>query len=355
MDIEKILVERTKGIEKIIERYVPRKYDKKTLEMIAGRPRYEYNLSAPTVAISDPVWDLLDRGGKRWRPALFLMIIDVLGKDSKDFLEFSIIPEIIHNATLIIDDIEDQSDTRRGKECIHKIFGEDIAINAGNAIYFIPIKALMNNRKKLSAEQIIKCYEIYTQEMINLSLGQGMDIAWHKGLANADNISEKEYLQMCAYKTGCLARMSAKIASCVAGSDDKTIEKLGILAESIGVAFQIQDDILNLVGEEFQKGKGIGEDIHEGKRTLMVVYTLNKAGQNDKRRLLEILKMHTWDTKLIKEAIHIMNKYGAFEYSKKKAKEIVESAWKDVDILLKTGNAKDELKSFAYFLIERKI
>ncbi|MFH0836703.1 MAG: polyprenyl synthetase family protein [Candidatus Aenigmatarchaeota archaeon] len=355
MNIKEVLTERTKNIDKIIEKYIPRIYDKKSMEITGGKPVYEYSLTAPTESIAKPMWDLLDRGGKRWRPALLLMIIDALGKDSKKFEEFAIIPEVIHNATLVHDDIEDQSETRRGRPCLHKLFGEDIAVNAGDAMYFLPIKVLMLNKDKLTKDQLIKCYEIYVQEMINVSLGQGMDIAWHRGLANADNISENEYLQMCAYKTGCLARMSAKLGACLAGADDNTITKLGILAESIGVSFQIQDDILSLTGEEFQKKKGYGEDIHEGKRTLMIVYTLSKANESDKKRLLEILNMHTWDLSLIEEAVDILKKYKAFDYAKKRAKDIVESAWNNAQSLLKDTTAKEELKAFAYYLIERKI
>ncbi|MBI5332034.1 MAG: polyprenyl synthetase family protein [Candidatus Aenigmarchaeota archaeon] len=355
MNMEEILLKRTKNIDKLIEKYLPRKYDKKSMEMTGGKPVYEYNLTAPTEAIAKPVWDLLDRGGKRWRPALLLMIIDALGKNSKEFEEFAIIPEVIHNSTLVHDDIEDQSETRRGKPCLHKLFGEDIAINVGDAMYFLPIKVLMLNKNKLTKDQLIKSYEIYAQEMINVSIGQGMDIAWHKGIANADVITENEYLQMCAYKTGCLARMAAKLGACLAGADENTITKLGILAESIGVAFQIQDDILSLTGEEFQKKKGYGEDIHEGKRTLMVVYTLSRANAEDREKLLEILNMHTWDTSLIKKAVDILEKYNAFDYAKNRARTIIESAWKDAEALLKESPAKNELKAFAYYLIDRKI
>lgn len=356
IDIMKVLVERTKDTDKIIEKYIPRKYTEKDMEILAGKPRYKYNTEASTLSISKPIWDLLDRGGKRWRPAMMLMIIDALGKKSSDYKDFSIIPEIIHNATIVHDDIEDNSETRREKPCLHKIYGDDIAINVGDGMFFLPIKVFMKHKDKLTKEQMIKLYEIYTQEMINVCLGQGMDISWHKGHANADKITEEEYLQMCAYKTGCLARMSAKIGACVSGASDETIEKLGSLAEAIGVAFQIQDDVLNLIGEEFKKGKGgVGEDIHEGKRTLMVVHTLNNASEKERKRLLEILNMHTWDSNLINEAIAIMKKYNAFDHAKTRAKKILENAWKDAENLLNNSPAKQELEAFAHFLIDRKI
>ena len=103
---------------------------------------------------------------------------------------------------------------------------------------------------------------------------------------------------MCAYKTGTLARMAAKMAAVLSGANKPLVEKLGHFAESIGVAFQMQDDILDLTGQEFAKKKGgVGQDITEGKRSLMVIYTLKKANSTDKKRLIEILNMHTSDQK----------------------------------------------------------
>ncbi|MEM2419875.1 MAG: polyprenyl synthetase family protein, partial [Candidatus Bathyarchaeia archaeon] len=296
------------------------------------------------------------RGGKRWRPTLFLLICEAFGKNPEDYIDYAIIPEVVHNGTLMIDDIEDSSEYRRGKPCTYKIYGLDIAINAGNAMYYLPLLPLMENREKIGAEKLAKIYEIYVQEMINLSLGQAMDVAWHKGLANADQISEEDYLQMCAYKTGTLARMAAKIAAVLADADDELVEKLGLFAESIGVAFQIQDDVLDLTGEEFAEKKGgRGQDITEGKRTLMVIHTLKVANAEDRRRLIEILNMHTTDQKLRDEAIAIMQKYGSIDYAKNFAKRIVEESWRNVEKLLPPSDAKEKLNAFAKFLIERKI
>jgi geranylgeranyl pyrophosphate synthase len=161
---------------------------------------------------------------------------------------------------------------------------------------------------------------------------------------------------MCAYKTGTLARMSAKMASILVGADDVLTEKLGHYAESIGVGFQIQDDVLDLTSYEFAEKKGgRGQDITEGKRSLPVIHTLQVASMDDKERLLKILEMHTTRKELRDEAIAIMQKYGSIEYAKKKAKEMVEKRWKEVDSLLPASEGKEKLKTFAVFLIERKI
>ena len=159
---------------------------------------YSYTFEPLNKAIADPIWDMLDRGGKRWRPAFFLLICEALGQKSDYCLDFSIIPEVIHNGTLVIDDIEDSSEIRRGKPCTHKIFQIDIAINAGNAMYYLPLLPLMAQREKLSPEMQRDIYEVYVQEMINLSMGQAMDIAWHRGIANADSIGRRRITCRCA-------------------------------------------------------------------------------------------------------------------------------------------------------------
>jgi len=356
VDIEKFLEEKAPLIDKAIEKYIPRKFTKNAVLFKVDPPKYSYNMETVNKAIAEPIWDMLDRGGKRWRPALFLLICEALGKKSEDFLDFAIIPEVIHNGTLVIDDIEDASEVRRGKQCTYKVFGLDIAVNAGNTMYYLPLLPLMAKRKEIPAEKLGDIYEIYVQEMINLSIGQAMDIAWHRGLANADEIDEKDYLQMCAYKTGTLARMAARLAAVLAGADKKLVQKLGTFAESIGVAFQMQDDILDLTGKEFaQKKGGLGQDITEGKRTLMVIRALKTAKPEDKKRLVEILNMHTSDQKLRDEAIAIMQKNKAIESVKHTAAKIVEDSWREVDKLLPATEGKEKLKAFAEFLIKRSI
>ncbi len=356
IDIEKLLEEKVPFINKAIEKYIPRKYKKNSLVFTLGPPRYEYSEETVNKAISEPIWEFLDRGGKRWRPSLFLLICEVLGKDPEELVDYAIIPEIIHNGLLMIDDIEDSSELRRGKPCTYRLFGLDIAINVANEMFYLPLLPLIKNRDKLSKDKIIQIYEIYVQEMINVGFGQAMDIAWHRGLADADKVTWEQYAQMCVYKTGTIARMAAKMAAVLSDADDELVEKLGRFAESIGVAFQIQDDVLDLVGERFAEGKGgFGRDITEGKRTLIVINTLEKATYRDEKRLLEILNMHTSDQKLIDEAIAIASKYGSIRYAKEFARNLVADSWKEIDSLLPSSDAKEKLRAFANYLIERKI
>jgi len=354
IDVEKMLEENARIVDKLIESYIPRKFEKSAIVFSLNPPRYDFNLEALTRAVAEPIWDFLDRGGKRWRPSLFLLVAEALGRDPKSLQEFAIIPEVIHNGTIMIDDIEDDAELRRGKPCTHRIFGLDVAINAGNAMYYLPLLTLLKNRDNLGADKLSRVYDVYTSEMLNLSLGQAMDIAWHRGIADADKLTETQYMQMCAYKTGTLARMAAKLAAVLCDASPDTVERLGRFAEALGIAFQIQDDVLDLTSKEFAVKKGgRGQDITEGKRSLIVIHTLAKAKSTDKKRLISILKMHTSNQRLRDEAIQIMTRYNSIDYTKQFAKKLVTESWKEVDRLLSQSEGKEKLKAFADHLVER--
>jgi len=352
MSIEEYLKKSQAEINSELKKFFPKKIDKQWMNKSLGNEEFEFDEVTYTRSIAEPIWDFLDRGGKRWRPALMLLCCEAVGGDRNKAMPFAVLPELAHTGSIIIDDVEDNSDVRRGKPSMHKLFGADIAINNGNLLYYLPMILLFNNTEKISPEQKIKIYDIYNEEMLRLSFGQGTDIYWHQGKKN--NITENQYLQMCTFKTGSLARLSAKIGVILGkGTEEQTI-KAGDFAAAIGVAFQIQDDILNIFPSNGW-GKKLGDDIHEGKRSLIILYTLEKASEQDRKRLLEILDSKTENKEEIQEAIALIKKHDSASLAKLKAKELVETNWKKVSPLLKEGKAKNLLKEFADFLIERKI
>ena len=353
-DFMKLLKEKQPGVDAVIEAWIPRHFDERNIERILGKPSFVYDVETAGKSVNALLWDILDRGGKRWRPVLLLLTAEAIGgkqaaEKAKDFV---ILPEVVHNGTLVCDDVEDSSEMRRGKPCLNITYGVDLAVNAGNSMYFIPLKVLMEN-KVLSDKQKVKLYEVYSQEMINVSYGQGFDIYWHKGLAK--KVTQDQYLQMCAYKTGCLARMSAKMGVILGGGNDSVVEAAGKFAEAVGIAFQIQDDILNLEGDEEKYGKEIGGDVTEGKRTLMVIHSLEHGSAKDGERLIGILNSHTREQKQIMEAIALMKKTNSIAYSAGFAKKLVEKAWANFEKHLKPSEAKEYLQSFANFMINREV
>ncbi len=354
VDALKAIEKRKPLIEVAIERAIPRRFDERSLRAIAGKPRYAYDARTATKALSAPIWDLLDRGGKRWRPALLLMTAEAVGGKrglarAKDLVVLS---EVIHEGSLLTDDVEDSSELRRGKPCIHKIYGVDVAVNASNAMYFLPLRVLLENKAGFDDKTLLKLYETYASELTNIHFGQAMDIAWHKSWGTPN---EREYLQMCAFKTGTLARLSAKMGAIAAGGSEAQVEALGAFAEAVGVAFQIQDDVLNISSASFGKQKGFGEDIHEGKRTLMVIRAFKTLPKAKANRLKALLDSHPSDSRRIREAVALIRESDAIEYAKGKAREIVRGAWRGADRVLKPSSAKAELKALADFLVERDL
>jgi len=158
VDIKKFLNEKKPFIDEIIEKYIPRKFDRNSLISTLGPPSYEYSVDAANKAITEPVWDFMDRGGKRWRPVLFLLLSEALGINPEKFADFVLLPEMLHNGSIIVDDIEDMSDERRGKPALHKLYGEDIAINAGNALYFLSLLPLVKNKDKYDTETLLRIF-----------------------------------------------------------------------------------------------------------------------------------------------------------------------------------------------------
>jgi geranylgeranyl pyrophosphate synthase len=353
LPIKEFLKKQKSAVEAEIEKYIPRKPAKEWIESALGQTVFELDLDAYLAGCNKPVWDLLDRGGKRFRPILTCICSEAVGGKWEDGLKVAPIVEIIHNGTLMQDDVEDDSQARRGQPCTHHKFGVDTAVNTGTIMYFWPMTKILTNEFNLNNEKRIKIYDLHAREMLRVCSGQVWDIAWHHG---GFTPNEAQYLNMCLSKTGVLAKFACQLGAIMGDANEKQFVALGKFGQIIGVGFQIQDDILELTEDSFKEGKGsVGGDIHEGKRTLIVIRTLEKANEEDKKRLIEILDSHTEKEEEILEALEIIKKQDGIEYAKKKAEELITQAWNEVNSVLDESNAKIVLKKFAEYLVDRKI
>ena len=219
-----------------------------------------------------PNKNLISLGGKRWRPLLLLLCYYMAKQkhgeaalSEEQVLSITPLIEFVHTASLIHDDIEDSADLRRGKPSAHITFGLDTALNAGSWLYFEAPVCI--NKLQVSIEMKLKLYEVYTNELRRLHLGQAMDIYWHR---NPDLFpSKEEYLAMVKNKTGTLASLAAKIGCVAGGMSTSDADKYGEIAANIGMGFQIIDDVINLTTGNV--GKKRGDDIVEGKKSLPVL------------------------------------------------------------------------------------
>ncbi len=353
MSFKQFLESNKKTVDKALLKRVPARLSKAAFVSACGLQQYGYsNLASAQAAVNLPVWDLLSRGGKRWRPALLLLTAEAFGADPRRLLDVATVPEVVHTGTLLVDDVEDDSEMRRGRPCIHRIYGVDVAVNAGSAMYFLPLSAIDSLKGRYPEKTLLRAYQIYAEELRAVSYGQGIDIWWHKG--NGGEVTEAQYLQMVALKTGALARMAAKLGALFAGASERQIVLAGEFAEAVGVAFQIQDDVLNLTaGSEY--GKEIGGDVSEGKRTLITAHALKHAGTEGRRRLLVLLNAKTKDPQKISEVIAILRSSGSIDYAKRRSREIVEKAWQRFSKVLRPSKAKTRLQQLADYLVERDL
>ncbi len=353
--MQDVLEEWRPVIDEVIEDHLPRSIDDEYLEAFFGAPTYRYQPAAIQHALSDPIWDVLDRGGKRWRAILFLVIVEALGEDHEEFLPYAIVPEILHNGTLIVDDVEDEASMRRGGPALHHEFGTDVALNAGNAMYFIPLKIIDRNSADLSAEQRLRAYEMLTHEFNRTHLGQGMDIYWHN--QREIDVDEAQYYEMCACKTGCVVRIVTRLAAIVTDQPESVELQLAKFAEDMSIAFQIGDDILDVehtLDRAGDFGKAFGNDVREGKKTLMAIYTASTSSPEDVARLEELLWADENSDEEILEAVELMEDAGAIEYARTRAREMAASARERLDDLDLESEPESQLREFTRFVIERE-
>jgi geranylgeranyl diphosphate synthase type I len=349
------LAEWRPAIDAMIAELLPREVSESHLAEFFGEPTYEYDADTVQRALGDPIWELLDRGGKRWRAVLFLLLVEAFDDDPEAYLEYACIPEILHNGTIVVDDVEDGATMRRGGEALHHIYGTDIALNAGNAMYFLPLKIITRNPADLPAAQRLAAYEMLMHELNRTHLGQGMDIVWHN--QSSTDVTESEYLEMCACKTGCLGRIVARLAAIV--TDNEASEaSVARYAESMSVAFQIADDILDVEyamehGGDF--GKGLGNDVREGKKTLLVIHAVNQADTATTARLETLLQARSNTDEEVVEAIDILQKTGAVEYATNLATDLATDARGHLETADLTDAGATRLAEFTQFVVDREV
>ena len=258
--------QRLKKIEAELERWLSKPAEAGRFEEIF--PGLEKKPGAESLdALFTPGKDILSRGGKRWRPLLMTLVCESLG-GGDSALPLTPLVELCHNASLIHDDIEDDSDERRGKPSVHKLYGVDTAINSGSFLYFLPLCCI----ESCSMEDKNLIYRLWAEYIRKLHLGQAMDINWHRNLSLVPDI--EEYHIMCGLKTGSLARLAVELGAYAAGASQKAAQMLGEAAEKLGMGFQILDDVKNL--STGVPGKQRGDDIIEGKKSLPVLLYLHK-------------------------------------------------------------------------------
>ena len=269
-------------------------------------------------------------GGKMLRPALTLITAEAVGGNRESALKSAAAIELIHTFSLIHDDIMDDDDMRRGMPSVHKVWGEDVAILAGDTLFSKAFEIIVCS-KGTTSEQNNKSLATVTDACVKICEGQALDM----GFEERFDVNEDEY--------------ATKAGAIMGGANDEVIDAMYEYGRLIGLAFQIQDDYLDLASDEETLGKPIGSDIGKGKMTIIAIKGL---ASDDSGRLLEILKDENNSQDEIDEAIEILTNCGAIEYARNLAQESVVKA-KEVLEILDDSSSKQVLENIADFVLER--
>ena len=290
-------------------------------------------------------------GGKRHRPLICIIACQAVGGSAEQALYAAAAIEHFHTAALVHDDIADNSTLRRGEPCLHIKEGEALAINAGDLALSLLVGTVLEDS---SMEDGVKLRVL--REMINMTTrtieGQALDIGWVRD--GRFDISEQDYLAMATHKTAYYSGGTPlAVGAIVGGGSNEQVAALRAYGMSTGLAFQLQDDILNLVGEKEAVKKDFRSDITEGKRTLMVVHALSHTQGAERDELLEIVSTHQTDPERLQRAVDIMVQAGSIDYARNYAMDLAQKDREDVLATLPDTAHRELLVSMGDFFVSR--
>jgi len=234
------------------------------------------------------VADYPRRGGRMLRPSLCIATARAFGAPLEHAVQSAVALELLHNAFLVHDDVEDDSEQRRGRPTLHAEHGVPVAVNVGDALTILGLRALMDNRPVLGPWLTLRVVE-EAEHMGRESIeGQAIELGWRRD--NALHLTDADYLGMVLRKTCWYTTIwPTRIGALIGTRTDSGLDRFVRLGFFLGAAFQIQDDRLNLLGDPARYGKELAGDLWEGKRTLMVIHLLREGSPTDRDRLARFL------------------------------------------------------------------
>ena len=306
-----------------------------------------YNQEAPKLI--DPVKYILSIGGKRLRPVMALSACNIY----TDNITGAVLPavgiEIFHNFTLVHDDIMDQASVRRGFQTIQNKWNLNQAVLSGDVMAFIANECFLQTPN----EWLYKVFKVFNKAAIEVCAGQQLDIDYE----NQPIVNQEEYLRMIELKTAVLLAASFKIGSIIGGADDKDSEILYELGRNLGLAFQIQDDLLDLWGDSKIFGKKPGGDIVANKKTLPLVKAIEVASGSQLKQLKELFSQKEGETDedaKISQVMTIYNDLKISEIIKETANSYINNAYSLLNKIPVAETRKKEMTNLVISLIDRK-
>lgn len=312
---------------------------------IAGRS--DEMLKNSPVELYQPIQYSLEMGGKRLRPVLVLLACNMFSDEVEQALPAAVAVEVFHNFTLLHDDIMDKAAVRRNRPTVHLKFSENSAILSGDAMAFQSYKYLVECR----SPRLVETISLFTQTAIEVCEGQQFDMDFESRL----DVSAGEYLEMIRLKTAVLLAASLKTGALLGNSDEEASNDLYEFGIQLGLAFQLQDDLLDTFGDQDTFGKKIGGDILANKKTYLLIKALETASMEQRAILLEWLEKKEFDPNQKIEAItRIYKETGVKELAERMMDSYFSRAMNILDMLKVDDDCKKPLRELAAKMLTRK-
>lgn len=294
-------------------------------------------------SLYEPVQYVLEGSGKRLRPVLMLLAYNLYKDDVETILPQAIGLETYHNYTLLHDDLMDKAEVRRGKPTVHRKWDDNTAILSGDSMLVLSYQRM----QQCDAKHLPEVMEVYTETALEIGEGQQYDMEFE----NRNDVTEAEYIEMIRLKTSVLLACALKIGAIMADAPKHEAELLYSFGEKMGLAFQLQDDYLDVYGDEKVFGKAIGGDIMCNKKTYMLINAQRLAGKD----LAPWLEDKDYDrAEKVAAVTAIYNKAGIDKLAKQKIESYFAEAAQCLDSLSMPEERKAELRAYMMWLLQRE-
>ena len=298
-------------------------------------------------SLYDPIEYVLAAGGKRIRPSFVLMAYNLFHDDVDRILPVATALETYHNYTLLHDDLMDKADMRRGRPTVHKKWDDNTAILSGDPMLVLAYEHLA----KCDTKYLKPALDLFTETALEVSEGQQFDMEFE----TRNDVAEEEYIEMIRLKTSVLLACALKMGAVVAGASDADANALYAFGEKVGLAFQLQDDLLDVYGDPKVFGKAIGGDITSNKKTFMLINAFNRADAETRAELERWTTATEFDpAEKIAAVTEIYNRLGIDKLAEQRIKEYFEQSRQHLDELSVSDDRKAVLREYTERMMNRK-
>ena len=298
-------------------------------------------------SLYEPIKYVLSLGGKRVRPVLTLMGYNLFKDDPERIIMPAIGLETYHNFTLLHDDLMDNADMRRGHETVHKKWNPNQAILSGDTMLLQAFERV----EDCDAEKLPTVFKVFLVTALEIGEGQQLDVEFE----TRNDVKEEEYIEMIRLKTSVLLACALKIGAILGGASDEDAENLYKFGEQIGLAFQLQDDLLDVYGDPKVFGKNIGGDITSNKKTYMLINAVNRANEAQRAELMKWIEAKEFDREeKVKAVTRLYDEIGIRELCEQKMEACYQLAQTFIDKVSVPEERKSILKAYAAAMMKRQ-